>query len=73
MNDGNKIPQMGFGVFKIGSNKETEEACLEAFKVGYRHIDTAYSYHNERGVGRAIKKSNLKREEIVITSKLWPN
>ena len=72
LNDGNKIPQIGLGVFKIGSNKETEEACLEAFKIGYRHIDTAHSYHNERGVGRAIKKSNLKREEIFITSKLWP-
>ena len=72
LNDGNKIPQMGFGVFKIGSNKETEETCLEAFKVGYRHIDTAHSYHNLRGVGWAIKKSNLKREEIFIISKLWP-
>ena len=72
LNDGNKIPQIGLGVFKIGSNKETEEACLEAFKIGYRHIDTAHSYHNERGVGRAIKKCNLKREEIFITSKLWP-
>lgn len=72
LNDGNKIPQMGFGVFKIESNKETEKACLEAIKIGYRHIDTAHSYHNERGVGRAIKNCNLKREELFITSKLWP-
>ena len=72
LNDGNKIPQIGIGVFKIESNQKTEEACLEALKIGYRHIDTAHSYHNERGVGRAIKKCNLKREEIFVTSKLWP-
>ena len=73
LNNGNSIPQIGFGVFQIKGDSETEKACLEAFKLGYRHIDTAHYYNNEKGVGSAIKKSNLKREEIFITSKLWQN
>jgi len=73
LNNGNSIPQIGFGVFQIKGDEETEKACLEAFKLGYRHIDTAHFYNNEKGVGSAIKKSNLKREEIFITSKLWQN
>ena len=73
LNNGNSIPQIGFGVFQIKGDSETEKACLEAFKLGYRHIDTAHYYNNEKGVGSAIKKSGLKREEIFITSKLWQN
>ena len=73
LNNGNSIPQIGFGVFQIKGDEETEKACLEAFKLGYRHIDTAHFYNNEKGVGSAIKKSGLKREEIFITSKLWQN
>ena len=73
MNNKLKIPQMGFGVFTIGSNEETEKCCLEAFKIGYRHIDTAHIYGNEKGVGKAIKKSGIVREEIFLTSKLWHN
>ena len=73
LNDGNKIPQFGLGVFQIPGNEKTKEACLEAFKLGYRHIDTAHAYQNERGVGQAVKESGIPREEIWITSKLWPS
>ena len=73
LNDGNKIPQFGLGVFQISGDEKTKEACLEAFKLGYRHIDTAHAYQNERGVGQAVKESGIPREEIWITSKLWPS
>ena len=73
LNDGNKIPQFGLGVYLIQGDDETEKTCLEALKLGYRHIDTAHAYQNERGVGKAVKKSGVKREEIWITSKLWPS
>lgn len=73
LNDGNKIPQFGLGVYMIRGNEETEKICLEALKIGYRHIDTAHAYQNERGVGSAVKKSGIPRENIWITSKLWPN
>ena len=69
--NGNEIPQMGFGVFKIKGDELTEKCVLEALKVGYRHIDTAHYYENERGVGAAIKKSGIPREEIWVTSKIW--
>ena len=54
LNDGNKIPQMGIGVFMIPNDDDAEKIVLEALKVGYRHIDTAHAYLNERGVGRAV-------------------
>ena len=73
MNNKLKIPQMGFGVFLIRGDELTEQSCLEAFKLGYRHIDTAHVYGNERGVGSAIKKSGIPREQIFLTSKLWHN
>ena len=73
MNNKLKIPQMGFGVFLIRGDDLTEQSCLEAFKLGYRHIDTAHIYGNEKGVGSAIKKSGIPREEIFLTSKLWHN
>jgi len=69
LNDGNEIPQLGFGVFQIDPG-ETAEAVGRAFEVGYRHIDTAEGYRNERGVGEAVRASGLPREEIFITSKL---
>ncbi|MBR1600536.1 MAG: aldo/keto reductase [Alphaproteobacteria bacterium] len=72
LNNGLKMPQFGLGVFLIPDGKETIEACLNAFKLGYRHIDTAHAYQNERGVGEALKQSGLKREEVWITTKLWP-
>lgn len=71
LNDGNKIPQIGFGVFMIEPNGPTYDAVLNALKVGYRHIDTATAYFNEEDVGRAIRDSGIPREEIFITSKLW--
>lgn len=73
LNDGNKIPQFGLGVYLIRGDENAKEACLKAFKLGYRHIDTAHAYQNERGVGQAIKESGLRREDIWVTSKLWPS
>lgn len=73
LNDGNKIPQLGYGVFLIDKDEDAEKCVLEALKVGYRHIDTAHAYFNERGVGKAIKKSGIPRKDIFITSKLWIN
>jgi diketogulonate reductase-like aldo/keto reductase len=71
LNSKYKIPQYGLGVYQIEGDEATEKACLSAFKIGIRHIDTAHAYQNERGVGNAIKKSNIPREELFITSKLW--
>jgi 2,5-diketo-D-gluconate reductase A len=68
-NDGNSIPQLGFGVFKIPP-AQTAEAVGAALEVGYRHIDTAEMYGNERGVGEALRASDLERSEVFITSKL---
>lgn len=73
LNNGKQIPQFGLGVYQIAGDADTEKACLEAFRLGYRHIDTAHAYQNERGVGAAVKKSGIAREEIWITSKLWPS
>jgi diketogulonate reductase-like aldo/keto reductase len=69
LNDGYKIPALGLGVWQIEDN--IEECVLAALECGYRHIDTAAAYGNEAGVGRAIEKSGLNREEIFITTKLW--
>lgn len=73
LNDGNRIPMMGLGVFMIFGNGKTEKTCLKAFEAGYRHIDTAHIYGNERGVGRAVKKCGIDRKQLWITSKLWIN
>ncbi|MFV0479797.1 MAG: aldo/keto reductase [Anaerorhabdus sp.] len=73
LNDGRKIPQFGLGVFMIQGDEATKAACLEALKSGYRHIDTAHAYQNERGVGQAIRESGIAREEVYITTKLWPS
>ncbi|EKQ57112.1 MULTISPECIES: aldo/keto reductase [unclassified Clostridium] len=73
LNNGSKIPQFGLGVYMIQGDADTKKACLEAFEIGYRHIDTAHAYQNERGVGAAVKESRIPREEIWITSKLWPS
>lgn len=72
LNNGLKMPQFGLGVYLVPDGKETIEACLNAFKLGVRHIDTAHAYQNERGVGEALKQCGLKREEVWITTKLWP-
>lgn len=73
LNNGECIPQFGLGVFMIQGDAATKTACLEALKLGYRHIDTAHAYQNERGVGSAIKESGISRNELWITSKLWPS
>ncbi|MGI6053005.1 MAG: aldo/keto reductase [Bilifractor sp.] len=73
LNDGNKIPQFGLGVYMVPDGPDTENAVLEALKMGIRHIDTAHAYQNERSVGRAVKKSGVPRDEIWITTKLWPS
>jgi 2,5-diketo-D-gluconate reductase A len=69
LNNGVEIPQLGFGVFQI-EPADTEKATLDALEVGYRHIDTAEMYGNEREVGLAVRGSGLKREDIFVTSKL---
>jgi len=69
LNDGNTIPQLGFGVFQI-EPEDTAEAVEEAIEVGYRHIDTAEMYGNEREVGEGIRASGLDRGDIFVTSKL---
>ncbi|CAN5605673.1 aldo/keto reductase [soil metagenome] len=70
LNDGTTIPQLGFGVFKVDPD-ETERIVTDALEVGYRHIDTAAIYGNEIGVGRAIEKSGIPRDELYVTTKLW--
>jgi len=71
LNNGVKMPILGFGVFQIEDAKECEEVVYNALKTGYRLIDTAASYRNEEAVGRAIKRSGIPREEIFVTTKLW--
>lgn len=71
LNDGVKIPAVGFGVFMIPNDGSTYEAVKGALDAGYRHIDTATAYFNEEEVGRAMKDSGIPREEIFVTSKLW--
>ena len=69
LNDGSTIPQLGFGVFQVPP-EDTAKITGQAFEAGYRHIDTAEMYGNEKGVGEAIKASGLAREDLFITSKL---
>ncbi|WP_313030216.1 aldo/keto reductase [Brucella sp.] len=70
LNDGNHIPQLGYGVWQVG-NDEAISAVSEALKVGYRHIDTAAIYGNEEGTGKAINESGIARSDIYLTTKLW--
>ena len=72
LNNGMLMPQFGIVTFMQPSDEACEQSCLTALKAGYRHIDTAHAYQDERGVGRAVKKSGIPREEIWVTSKLWP-
>jgi 2,5-diketo-D-gluconate reductase A len=71
LNNGVKMPILGFGVFQIQDENECEQAVYDAIMTGYRLIDTAASYLNEEAVGRAIKRSGVPREELFITTKLW--
>ncbi len=73
LNNGLNMPQFGLGMYLIPDGKETIDACLNAFKLGYRHIDTAHAYQNERSVGVALQQSGLPRNEIWVTTKLWPS
>ena len=70
LNDGNQIPQLGFGVFQIDPD-ETAAAVRKALEVGYRHIDTAAVYGNERQVGEGIRRSGVDRAEVFIETKVW--
>jgi len=69
LNDGNDIPQIGFGVWRL-AERDAPAIVGEALRVGYRHIDTAQGYDNEAGVGEAVKRAEVPREEIFVTSKL---
>jgi diketogulonate reductase-like aldo/keto reductase len=71
LNNGVKMPWLGLGVFKMDDGREVQQAVRHALESGYRSIDTAAAYGNERGVGRAIRESGIPREEIFITTKLW--
>lgn len=71
LNNGVKMPILGYGVYQIEDLKECERCVLDAIEVGYRLIDTAQTYGNEEVVGRAIKKCNVPREELFITTKVW--
>lgn len=73
LNDGNLIPQFGMGVYLVPEGEATKNAVSEALEMGYRHIDTAHAYQNERSVGEAVRESSVPREEIFVTSKLWPS
>lgn len=68
--NGVAIPCIGFGTWQIADGEEVSDAVLHALEAGYRHIDTAYAYGNEKGVGDGLKRSGLKREDVFITSKL---
>lgn len=71
LNNGLSMPQFGLGTYN-SSVAEAKDALAVALKFGYRHVDTAHAYRNERGVGGAVRESGIPREEIWITSKLWP-
>lgn len=71
LNNGNKMPLEGFGVFQITDPLECEKVVLQALENGYRLIDTAAAYFNEQAVGQAIRKSQIARQEIFVTTKLW--
>ncbi len=71
LNNGIQIPRLGLGVYQVPSGKSTVKAVKYALKIGYKHIDTAMIYGNESDVGKALKDSDVKREDIFITTKVW--
>lgn len=71
LNDGNKMPVIGIGTFML-SPDQAEESVYNSLKAGYKLIDTANAYVNEKAVGRGVKKSGIAREDVFITTKLWP-
>lgn len=70
LNNGVEMPQLGYGVFQVAPD-ETERCVVDALSVGYRMIDTAQAYQNEEGVGRAIRKSGVPREDVFVVDKIW--
>jgi diketogulonate reductase-like aldo/keto reductase len=70
--DGNAIPLLGLGVWQVPDGRECEDAVRWALEAGYRHIDTAQAYRNERSVGRALRDSGVPRDEVFITTKFYP-
>jgi diketogulonate reductase-like aldo/keto reductase len=72
LNNGLEMPRFGLGTF-MASNDDCKQACLVAFRAGYRHVDCAHVYGNERGLGEAVRESGIPRAELWITSKLWPS
>ena len=73
LNNGIEMPQFGMGVYMVPDGPATVNAVAEALRQGYRHIDTAHAYQNERSVGKAVAGSGIPRDEIWITTKLWPS
>ena len=73
LNNGLQMPQFGLGTYQQPSNEVCKNSVLTALRAGYRHIDTAHAYQDERGVGEAVKESGIPRKDIWITSKLWPS
>ena len=71
LNNGVKMPAVGFGVFQVKDEEECKRVVLDAIDAGYRLIDTAQSYGNEEAVGKAIQETNVPREELFITTKVW--
>ncbi|MGY3885783.1 aldo/keto reductase [Aeromonas aquatica] len=71
LNNGNAMPQLGFGVFQMTEAAECERAVIDAIESGYRLIDTAASYQNETEVGNGIRRSGIERGELFVTTKLW--
>mgnify|MGYP004601597019 CR=1 FL=1 len=71
LNNGVSVPPVGYGVFRMTDAAACEEAVVEAIRAGYRLIDTAAAYGNEKAVGRAIRRSGVPREELFVTTKLW--
>jgi diketogulonate reductase-like aldo/keto reductase len=70
--DGNEIPLLGFGVWQVPEGRETEDAVRWALELGYRHVDTAQAYGNERSVGRALRDGGVPREDVFVTTKFFP-
>ena len=71
LNNGVKMPKVGFGVYRIKDHKQCKQALLDAIDAGYRLIDTAQSYGNEEAVGKAIQQTSVPRNELFITTKVW--
>ncbi len=71
LNNGQRMPILGFGVFQIPDAQECERSVIDAIQTGYRLIDTAASYKNEEAVGHGIRNAGVAREDLFVTSKLW--